>query len=97
MCHRLLNAVYTIIAFDIDQAALDLGPGDLQIFRGRHSLHRVTRIPEESAPRHAAIFAYTGQPDVIGRVARTEQLFGRVLPEHLDAENDPVRSDALID
>ncbi len=76
---------------------LDLRPGDLQIFRGRHSLHRVTRLAADSRPRHAAIFAYTEQPGVIGRVERTQQLFGRVLPEHEAAEADRVRSDRLLD
>ena len=76
---------------------LDLRPGDLQIFRGRYSLHAVTRVPEGSVPRHAAIFAYTEQPGVIGRVTRTRQLFGRVLPAHEEAERERVRSDALID
>ena len=76
---------------------LELRPGDLQIFRGRHSLHRVTRVGAGSRPRHAAIFAYTQEPGVIGRVARTRQLFGRVLPEHEEAERRRVRSDALLD
>ncbi len=76
---------------------LDLRPGDMQIFRGRHSLHRVTRVPVGSKPRHAAIFAYTAEPGVIGRLERTRQLFGRVLPEHEAAERDRVRADALID
>jgi len=76
---------------------LELHPGDMQIFRGRHSLHRVTRVPSGSKPRHAAIFAYTEEPGVIGRVVRTRQLFGRVLPAHEQAEQQRVRSDALID
>ncbi len=76
---------------------LELRPGDLQIFRGRHSLHRVKRVAADSRPRHAAIFAYTEQPGVIGRVERTTQLFGRVLPEHEAAERRRVRSDTLID
>ena len=76
---------------------LDLRPGDLQIFRGRHSLHRVTRVSPDSRPRHAAIFAYTLEPGVIGRVERTRQLFGRVLPAHEEAERRRVRSDALLD
>ena len=50
---------------------LNLEPGDLQIFRGRYSLHRVTRVAPGSKPRHAAIFAYTEQDGVIGRVERT--------------------------
>jgi hypothetical protein len=77
--------------------SLDLRPGDLQIFRGRHSLHRVTRVAASSRPRHSAIFAYTAEPGVIGRVERTRQLFGRVLPIHEEAERRRVRSDALID
>ena len=76
---------------------LELHAGDLQIFRCRHSLHRVTRVPKTSRPRHAAIFAYTADPGVIGRVERTKQLFGRVLPAHEEAEQRRVRSDSLID
>jgi hypothetical protein len=76
---------------------LDLRPGDLQIFRGRYSLHRVTRVAAGSPSRHAAIFAYTSEPGVIGRVERTTQLFGRVLPQHVEAEARRVRSDALLD
>ena len=77
--------------------SLELRPGDLQIFRGRYSLHRVTRIGESSRPRHAAIFAYTEKPGVIGRVERTQQLFGRVTEEHIAAERERVRGDALLD
>jgi len=76
---------------------LELRAGDLQIFRGRHSLHRVTRVSKDSRPRHSAIFAYTAEPGVIGRVERTKQLFGRVLPAHEEAERQRVRSDALLD
>ena len=76
---------------------LELRPGDLQIFRGRYSLHRVTRVGAGSRPRHAAILAYTLEPGVIGRVERTRQLFGRVLAEHEEAERQRVRSDALLD
>ncbi len=85
-------------AAEIDEVhTLELAPGDLQIFRGRYSLHRVERVAIDSCPRHAAIFAYTEQPGVIGRVERTRQLFGRVLPAHLDAERTRVRSDLLLD
>ena len=92
------DAVADILAGGRDGVvSLDLRPGDLQIFKGRYSLHRVTRVASDSRPRHAAIFAYTEQPNVIGRVARTQQLFGRVLPEHLAAEASRVRGDALLD
>ena len=92
------DAVQAILEGGSDNVnALDLRPGDLQIFRGRHSLHRVTRVADDSPPRHAAIFAYTEQPGVIGRLDRTRQLFGRVLPVHVAAEAKRVRADELLD
>ncbi|MEL7158142.1 MAG: hypothetical protein AAFN30_16305 [Actinomycetota bacterium] len=66
--------------------SLDLQPGDLQIFRGRHSLHRVTPVHDDAGPRHAVVMAYTDDPDVIGPPDRTRRLFGRVLPAHEAAE-----------
>jgi hypothetical protein len=74
---------------------LTLRPGDLQLFRGRFSLHRVSPVAGD-IPRHTAIFAYTERPGVVGNVARTKQLFGRVRPEHLAAER-AVRGDRLLD
>ncbi|GAU69486.1 hypothetical protein SSP35_12_01340 [Streptomyces sp. NBRC 110611] len=75
---------------------LPLRPGDLQLFRGRYSLHRVSPVRGETA-RHSAIFAYSERPGVIGSVARTRQLFGRVHPAHLAAEGRSVRGDQLLD
>jgi hypothetical protein len=75
---------------------LTLRPGDLQLFKGRYSLHRVSTVRGETA-RHSAIFAYSERPGVIGSVARTRQLFGRVLPQHLEAEGRAVRVDRLLD
>ncbi|MGX1853657.1 arpA protein [Streptomyces sp. NBC_01456] len=75
---------------------LPLHPGDLQLFKGRYSLHRVSPVQGETA-RHSAIFAYSRRPGVIGSVARTRQLFGRVLPAHLAAEGRAVRGDRLLD
>jgi hypothetical protein len=74
---------------------LVLRPGDLQLFKGRYALHRVGPVRGSTA-RHTAIFAYSERPGVIGSVARTRQLFGRVLPEHLAAEGR-VRVDQLLD
>jgi len=75
---------------------LDLCPGDLQIFKGRFSLHRVARVhgPTE---RHTAIFAYSQKPGVIGRVERTRQLYGRVSEQHITSEAAPTRADSLVD
>ncbi|GAB2803786.1 HalD/BesD family halogenase [Streptomyces daliensis] len=75
---------------------LRLRPGDLQLFMGRYSLHRVSPVRGDTA-RHSAIFAYSERPGVIGSVSRTRQLFGRVLPEHLEAEGRAVRGDRLLD
>ncbi len=74
---------------------LTLRPRDLQLFKGRFSLHRVSPV-EGGTARHSAIFAYSERPGVIGSVSRTEQLFGRVLPVHLEAGR-AVRGDLLLD
>ncbi|WP_225727595.1 MULTISPECIES: arpA protein [unclassified Nocardia] len=73
---------------------LELRPGDLQLFHGRFSLHRVSPV-SGARQRHSAIFAYTDRPGVIGSVERTRQLFGRVLSDHLDAA--AMRGDRLLD
>jgi hypothetical protein len=72
--------------------ALELRPGDLQLFRGRFAMHRVTTV--RGGPRHTAILAYSDRPGVVGSPTRTRQLFGRVAPAHLAGSR---RSDALLD
>ncbi|RTR02951.1 HalD/BesD family halogenase [Halomonas nitroreducens] len=76
---------------------LNLRPGDLQLFKGRFSLHRVTRV-EGATPRLTAIFAYSQSPGVVGRLERTRQLYGRVSELHIQAEQDRAeRADGLLD
>lgn len=75
--------------------ALDIAPGDLQIFKGRFSLHRVTRV-SGATPRYMAIYSYAREPGMVGRPARTRQLYGKVLPVHLAAESRR-RADGLAD
>ncbi|MGH1351242.1 MAG: HalD/BesD family halogenase [Methyloligellaceae bacterium] len=75
---------------------LHLNPGDLQLFKGRFSLHRVTPVTGNTE-RHTAIFAYTPIPGVVGYPERTRQLFGRVLPEHKAALQNAIKNDALLD
>ncbi|WP_205194149.1 hypothetical protein [Burkholderia sp. Ap-962] len=75
---------------------ITLRPGDLQLFKGRFSLHRVTRVQGE-IDRHTAIFAYSKKPGVVGRLERTRQLYGRVSEMHLEAERSLVRADSLVD
>ena len=60
---------------------LELQPGDLQLFKGRYSLHRVAPL-EGNTPRYVAIFSYVEAPDMVGSVERTRQLYGRTLPIH---------------
>lgn len=73
---------------------LRLEPGDLQIFKGRYALHRVTPLLG-ARPRYVAIFSYVAQPGMVGSPERTRQLYGRVLPVHV--ERAGLRSDALVD
>lgn len=76
---------------------LELRPGDLQLFKGRYALHRVSPVAGATA-RHTAIFAYTAQPGIIGQAERTRQLFGRVLDCHLEANRaGSARADGLLD
>lgn len=63
---------------------LDLRPGDLQIFFGRYSLHRVTEIAGER-DRHTVIFAYSREPGQVGNPEKTRQIFGRVTDGHATA------------
>lgn len=67
--------------------------GDLQIFKGRFSMHRVVPCKGE---RHTAIFGYAKEPGFIGKVQRTIQVHGRVLQAHIDAESAQ-RTDGLDD
>jgi hypothetical protein len=89
-----LDDVRAVLAGESDLVRrLDLRPGDLQLFLGRYSLHRVSAV-EGAVARHTAIFAYSRRPGVIGSPERTRQLFGRVLPAHLA---EAVRGDELLD
>lgn len=77
--------------------SLDLRPGDLQIFYGRLSLHRVAKV-EGPRDRHTVIFSYARQQGFIGRAARTRKLFGRIAPIHEREETEGLkRSDTLKD
>lgn len=73
---------------------LNLEPGDLQIFRGRYSLHRVAPLVG-SRPRYVAIFSYVEEPNMVGAPERTMQLYGRTLPIHHERAGQ--RADAYLD
>ena len=62
----------------------DVGAGDLQLFLGRYSLHRVTRVHGDQ-PRHVLVLSYADRPGVIGPLDRTRSVYGRVTEAHLVA------------
>jgi len=73
---------------------LDLQPGDLQIFRGRHSMHRVTPI-EGPTSRYIALPCYSSDPYFINTPFHSECVYGRALPVH--HERHIARADGLTD
>ena len=73
---------------------LKLEPGDLQIFKGRYSLHRVAPLAG-LRKRYVAIFSYVAEPGMVSSPQRAKELYGRVLPIHL--ERAGLRADSLID
>nr|CDQ36641.1 hypothetical protein BN993_06150 [Virgibacillus halodenitrificans] len=70
---------------------LTLNTGDLQLFRGRYSMHRVAPARGQ---RLCALLGYAKEPGLIGRVKRTQDVYGRVTQAHIDAENQR-REDSL--
>lgn len=73
---------------------LELQPGDLQIFKGRYSLHRVAPVRGERR-RYVGIFSFVETEGMCGGVERTRQLYGRVLSHHHEREG--LRKDQLLD
>jgi len=73
---------------------LKLEPGDLQIFKGRFALHRVTKI-EGKRPRYLAIPAYVLDPWRVNTPEHSRAIYGKVLPIH--HERNIKRSDGLAD
>ena len=73
---------------------LVLEPGDLQIFKGRYALHRVTPVTGATR-RYVGIFSFVEKQGMCGSVERTRQLYGRVLARHHERAGH--RDDALRD
>ncbi len=73
---------------------IDLEPGDLQIFEGRYSLHRATPLQGDRMGL-IAIFSFVEYPDMVATSERCRQLYGKVLPIHL--ERAGMRMDELVD
>ena len=75
---------------------LKLTPGDLQLFLGRFSLHRVSENTGLS-DRLLLIMSFAEKPGMIGSVERTRELYGKVTSLHLAAKAQRVRADTLMD
>ncbi len=76
--------------------SLSSSPGDLQLFLGRYSLHRVTEVLGDRS-RHVLVLSYAKRPGVIGPVDRTRSVYGRVTEAHLVAAQRSVTAeDGLI-
>ena len=73
---------------------LELEPGDLQLFRGRYSLHRVAPLKGQRR-RYVAIFSYVEEPNMVGGPGRTERRYRRTLPVHHERAGQ--RIDVLMD
>ena len=90
-----LNAVADVLDDKSDRVrSLTLVPGDLQIFRGRYSLHRVAPVIGPK-PRYVGIFSFVETEGMVGSPERTKQLYGRVLPVHHQRAGQ--RADTLMD
>ena len=73
---------------------LILDPGDLQIFKGRFTLHRVTKV-EGNRSRYLCIPAYVLDPWRVNTPEHSRAIYGKVLPIHIE-RNKP-RADGLAD
>jgi len=73
---------------------LKLKTGDLQLFKGRYSMHRVTEA-KGSVPRIIALPTYVNNPYLVNRPYHSETLYGRSLPIHHERNMD--RADNLTD
>lgn len=73
---------------------LDLLPGDLQLFKGRFSMHRVTKIVGTTT-RYIALPTYVYDPWRMNRPHHAETFYGRATDQHYARERACV--DGLTD
>lgn len=73
---------------------LKLRTGDLQLFRGRYSLHRVTPAHGPN-PRIIALPTYVTNPYLVNRPHHAKAFYGRAMDIHV--EREMTRQDSLSD
>jgi len=59
---------------------LKLRPGDLQLFRGGHTLHRVTA--PKGSKRHSLLISYVTDPASVMTPDKSERIWGEAHPDH---------------
>jgi len=72
--------------------SLTLNTGDLQLFKGRYSMHRVAAAKGQ---RLCTLLGYAKAPDMMGSLEHTRKIYGRVTQQHIDADNQR-RHDRLM-
>jgi hypothetical protein len=93
--HENFDEVAKILNGDQEKViSLELRPGDMQIFKGRFSMHRVTPV-EGKTSRYIALPTYVRDPDTVNRPERAKQFYGRALDIHYEREAN--RPDNLVD
>ena len=89
------NEVKKVLEGDMSKVRqLKLEPGDLQIFKGRFTMHRVTKV-KGNKPRYLCIPAYVLDPWRVNTPEHSEAIYGKILPIHI--ERNRTRSDGLAD
>ena len=73
---------------------LRLAAGDIQLFMGRYTLHRVSEVLG-NVERYIAIPSWSVEPRMIGKAHRTKTIYGRLTAAHW--AGDERRADALLD
>ena len=64
---------------------LELRPGHIQLFKGRYTLHRVTKVVGDQ-DRYVALPSWSTKPNQVGLVGRMIKSYGRALPIHYEQE-----------
>ncbi|WP_311946081.1 HalD/BesD family halogenase [Halomonas piscis] len=72
--------------------SLTLNTGDLQLFKGRYSMHRVAAAKGQ---RLCTLLGYSKTPDMMGSLEHTEKIYGRVTQAHIDAHNQRRHDDLM--
>ncbi|MCK2185225.1 HalD/BesD family halogenase [Halomonas getboli] len=72
--------------------SLTLNTGDLQLFKGRYSMHRVAAAKGQ---RLCTLLGYAKTPDMMGSLEHTEKIYGRVTQAHIDAHNQRRHDDLM--